>query len=182
MDLKEIYYKYAKEGLELKDILKVWKEEKLSPERIRRVVASDTGIKVSSGDAKFLYKIARSDDFNYKEAEVNISWELGEREAEDGTKKFYIIRKEKQPTKTASIKEANTSVMSDFISISPNEMQLYPITCPAQKNNIEDCLKDREGKCVCILGKEFCKYFEDATISEIKHERDINCKITSVEK
>ena len=84
MDFKEIYQKYASEGLELKDILKVWKEERLSPERIRQQLSTDIKVRVSSGEAKELYKIARTDDFNFKTAEVGVSWELGEREGAAG--------------------------------------------------------------------------------------------------
>jgi hypothetical protein len=177
MDFNDIYYKYANEGYELKDILKIWKDERLNPEKIKRQLSQDIGIKISSGDAKQLYKIARDNNFPMpKIAEVNVSWELGEREAEDGTKKFYIIRKEKQPTKTAS-----TIVLYDHFSATPNNMKLYPVTCPAQKNNIEDYLKDEEGNPVCI-NTQFCKYFQEAIFSEINHEKDITCQISNQEK
>ena len=61
MDFKEIYQKYASEGLELKDILKVWKEERLSPERIRQQLSTDIKVRVSSGEAKELYKRLTTD-------------------------------------------------------------------------------------------------------------------------
>ena len=186
MDFKEIYQKYASEGLELKDILKVWKEERLSPERIRQQLSTDTGIRISSGQAKELYKIARTDDFNFKTAEVGVSWELGEREGADGIKKFYIIRKEKEalkeePNKTASVKIAETELLYDHISITPKGTVLYPVQCPAPKNNIEDSLKDKEGKPVCI-NSGLCKYFVEATFSELNHNKDIICSITTQEK
>lgn len=180
MDFDKIYYKYASAGLELKDILKVWKEERLSPERIKHQLSQDIGIKVSSAEAKQLFKIARSDDFPMpKSAEVNVSWELGEREAEDGTKKFYIIRKEKQSNNT---KTASTTVLYDHLSVSQNNMNLFPVTCPAQKNNVEGYLKDEKGNPACIYSGQFCQYFEEALFSEIKHEKDIKCQISAQEK
>ena len=183
MNFEQIYYKYASEGLEFKDILEVWKEERLSPEKIKQQLSSDTGIKVSSADAKQLYKIARSDDFPMpKTAEINVSWELGEREAEDGTKQIFIIRKEKNPTKTASIKQADTEVLYDHISAVPNQLQLYPVTCPAQKNGVEDFLRNKENKPVCIYNSEYCKYFREAMLSETKNQKDIICQISAQEK
>lgn len=182
MDFRDIYQKYANAGLELKDIMKIWKEARISPERIKKIIARDTGIKLSNIQAKELHKIARTDDFNFKEAEINVSWELGEKEAEDGTKKFYIIRKEKQPSKTASItKQAETELLYDHISITPKGTILYPVSCPAGKNNIEDNLKDRESKPVCING-EICKYFKEAVFSELNHQKDIVCQISAQEK
>lgn len=47
---------YAKNGLDFMEALKVWKQEKLSPEAIRDQVRSDVKNKISLAEAKALYK------------------------------------------------------------------------------------------------------------------------------
>jgi len=57
--------KYATEGLDLLQALKIWKENNLSPDNIKDQVQFDIGKKISAVDARNLYHIGSAMKYDY---------------------------------------------------------------------------------------------------------------------
>lgn len=177
MELKDIYYKYIEAGLDIKDVVTAWKEDKLNPEALKYTIGRDLGIRIASSMAKTLYMDIRAKKPEYtKLAKLNVEWIINQND--DG---FYIARRENDSEDEIQ-KVASSEVMSNEINIEGHNIILEPITCPAKTKGIQDYTKSPEGSPACINGSEFCKYFESASISDINHKRDIICKIDTNNK
>jgi len=79
MSLQSLAQKYAEKELDLFAAAQVWKEEKLSPEKIRSQVSYDTGERITSAEAKELYRLGEE-----------------KQSAEKSLKDYGVIEDEKQ--------------------------------------------------------------------------------------
>lgn len=86
MDFNFLSQKYATQDLDLTQALRIWRENRLSPENIRDQIRYDTGVRINSADAKMLYKLGSEVEKGDKKLE-----EFGMAKGNENNDPFYGV-------------------------------------------------------------------------------------------